>query len=116
MKPFQSMTVNTKSLSFTLVWTAFGLVVLTAVWLAYIGIQISSAGHRFTAQALKAPDVDQYRKALRLEQLSAPKGVGFNSEKAARDASVAQIFEWIAEFENGRASDRLKKLNLLYRA
>ena len=110
MKPFQSMTVNTKSLSFTLVWTAFGLVVLTAVWLAYIGIQISSAGHRFTAQALKAPDVDQYRKALRLEQLSAPKGVGFNSEKAARDASVAQIFEWIAEFENGRASDRLKKL------
>ncbi|MFM8677069.1 MAG: hypothetical protein ACKOCR_06985, partial [Burkholderiaceae bacterium] len=105
--------MNTKSLSFTLVWTAFGLVVLTAIWLAYIGIQISSAGHRFTSQALKATDFDQYRKALRLEQLPAPKSVAFNSEKAARDASVAQIFEWIAEFENGRASDRLKKLKPL---
>ena len=78
MKPFQSMSVNTKSLSFVLVWTAFGFVVLTAIWLSYVGIQISSAGHRFTAQALKAPDVDQYRKALRLEQLAAPKPVGFD--------------------------------------
>jgi hypothetical protein len=110
-KTFQSLDMSTRGLSFWLVWVAFGFVVLTGIWLAYVGIQISSAGHRFTAQALEAPTYDQFKKALRLEQLAAPKLAGApTSEQAARDASVAQIFAWIAEFENGRASDRLKKI------
>lgn len=111
MKNFQSMDVSARGLSFWLVWVAFGFVALTGIWLAYVGIQISSAGHRFTAQALNAPSVEQFKKALRLEQLPAPKLAGApSSEQAAQDASVAQIFAWVAEFENGRASDRLKKI------
>lgn len=108
--PFQNADINTKSLSYWLVWVAFAMVVIMAAWLAVVGLQISSAGHRFTAQALKGPDFDSYRKAMRIEHLMAPKLPGMSSEVAARDASVAQIFEWIAEFENGRASDRLKKV------
>jgi hypothetical protein len=111
MKPFQNVDLNTKSLSLWLVWIAFGFLALTTAWLAIVGMQISSAGHRYTVNALKSPAFDQYRKAMRLEQLAAPKlVVGMTSEQAARDASVNQIFEWIAEFENGRASPRLKKI------
>lgn len=103
-------TKRTRGFTFWLVWLSFLIVAGTAGWLSLIGIQISSAGHRFTAQALNQPEFPGYLKAFRLDHLAAPKPAIEPDKAAIRDASVPQIFEWIAEFENGRSSDRLKKI------
>jgi hypothetical protein len=101
---------RTRGITFWLVWLSFLIVAGTAGWLSLIGIQISTAGQRFTAQALAAPDFQVYLKAFRLDHLAAPKPAIEPDRGAIRDASVPQIFEWIAEFENGRSADRLRKI------
>ncbi len=97
-------------LSFVLMGVSLGLVILSTLWLAYVGIKISTAGSQIAAPILEVPTFDQYRRAFRLEGLLAPRPAGLDSRVIARGASVEQVFDWISEFENGRAADRLRKI------
>ncbi len=96
--------------SFVLMGISLGLVILSTLWLAYVGIKISTAGSQIAAPILEAPTFEQYRKAFRLEGLVAPRPAGLDSRAIARGSSLEQVFDWISEFENGRAADRLRKI------
>ena len=97
-------------LSFVLMGISLGIVILSTLWLAYVGIKISTAGSQIAAPILEVPTFEQYRRAFRIEGLLAPRPAGIDSQAIARGASAEQVFDWISEFENGRAADRLRKI------
>ena len=97
-------------LTFVLMGVSFGLVILSTLWLSFVGIKISTAGNQIASPKLEIPTFEQYRKAFRLEELIAPKPAGVDSRAIARGAPSEQIFDWISEFENDRSGDRLRKI------
>lgn len=90
--------------------TSIALVVAACAWIAYIAIQISSSASQYSTQNLALPTFEQYAKTAKIESIAPRTMAGLSIEDASKGATAQQIFEWVADFENGRAIDRIKKI------
>jgi hypothetical protein len=78
-----SKTSGSVRLSFVLMGISLGIVILSTLWLAYVGIKISTAGSQIAAPILEVPTFEQYRRAFRIEGLLAPRPAGIDSRAIA---------------------------------
>lgn len=90
-------------------WISIVLVVAACAWTVYIALQISSSASQYDTKNLGLPTFEQYAKTAKLQTISSRKIVGVSAEDVTKSASAQQIFEWVADFENGRALERIKK-------
>jgi hypothetical protein len=91
-------------------WLAMGggaLALVMSLWLGVIGYQLSGVSKQANGSAIRAPEFAEFVVFANLEVASLPRISGLSPDAIVRGAGPLIIFEWIAEFENGRSSDRL---------
>lgn len=93
-------------------WASLFLFLAAVVWVAYLGFQLTLTGKNVSPESVKLAGFADFAKSFRLTApASAPIGLGASAgSDLAEKATLQQIFEWVADFENNRASDRLKKI------
>jgi hypothetical protein len=83
------------------------LALAMSLWVGVIGYQLSGVSRQAEESSIRAPQFSEFVVFANLEVASLPRISGLSPESIVRGAGPLIIFEWIAEFENGRASDRL---------
>lgn len=86
-------------------WLSAVLLVFCLAWLGNTGIQVSRVADELSGKQLMAPAFEQYLKET--ASLASPAKVELDTA-VIRAAMPTQIFEWLADFENQRAMDRLQ--------
>lgn len=83
------------------------LALAMSLWVGVIGYQLSGFSRQAEGSQIRAPQFSEFVVFANLEVASLPRISGLSPESIVRGAGPLIIFEWIAEFENGRASERL---------